>query len=404
MKKKICLIGLMLSMAFATACSKNEKAKSTDATPVESTEDKSENTSEKETEPETTPEPFIAAEVNIMMVGDVLIHETARDSGKKSDGTYNYDHFFRMITDELAWGDINIVNQEVILGGKDLGLTCYPQFNGAYELGDSLANVGFNVVLHATNHTMDKWEKGVNNCIEFWKTHPEVAVLGINETPEDAEEIYVYEKYGIKIAILNYTYGTNGIPLPEDRPYLVNLLEEERVINDLKKAEEIADFTVVCPHWGSEYTHTPTEHETYWAEIFIENGADLIIGTHPHVIQPVEWVESTNGNKALVYWSLGNFVSNQDLSRTMLEAMAKVTVTNDRDGNVFIKDYEVQPLVNHYVRGEGKMCAYKIEDYNEDLASVNRIHVWKDGSKFSHQYCIDLAEEVFGDEWNYNEE
>lgn len=394
MRKKLLTLGIVILMGLATACGKEEEADKKADVVVETTTKEKE--TEKETEPETEP-PFVASEVNIMAVGDILIHETARDSGIMEDGSYNYDHFFRMITEELEWGDMNIVNEEVIIGGKDLGLTCYPCFNAAYELGDSLVNVGFNVILHATNHTLDKGEAGVNNCIEFWKKYPEIGVLGINETQEDTEEIYVYEKDGIKIAVLNYTYGTNGIPLPEDRPYIVNLLDEERVKKDLAKAEEIADFTVVCPHWGSEYTHTPTDHEVYWAEVFIENGADLIIGTHPHVIQPVEWVESTNGNKALVYWSLGNFVSNQDLSATMVEAMAKVVITNDKDGNVFIKDYEVQPLVNHYVRGSGVMCAYKLEDYNEELAAVNRIHVWPDGVNFSYQYCIDLTKQVFGD-------
>ncbi len=394
MRKKLLTLGIVVLMGLATACGKEEEAnKKTDVVVETTTKEKE---TEKETEPETEP-PFVASEVNIMAVGDILIHETARDSGIMPDGSYNYDHFFRMITEELEWGDMNIVNEEVIIGGKELGLTCYPCFNAAYEMGDSLVNVGFNVILHATNHTLDKGEAGVNNCIEFWKKYPDIGVLGINETQEDTEEIYVYEKDGIKIAVLNYTYGTNGIPLPADRPYIVNLLDEDRVKKDLAKAEEIADFTVVCPHWGSEYTHTPTDHEVYWAEVFIENGADLIIGTHPHVIQPVEWVESTNGNKALVYWSLGNFVSNQDLSATMVEAMAKVVITNDKDGNVFIKDYEVQPLVNHYVRGSGVMCAYKLEDYNEELAAVNRIHVWPDGVNFTYQYCIDLTKQVFGD-------
>lgn len=403
MKKKILALFLCVVMMAVQLCACGESADNESKSEVAvDGQPESQSQTEPETEPETEP-PFIAAEVNIMAVGDILIHETARDSGIMADGTYNYDHFFRMITDELAWGDLNIVNEEVILGGRDLGLTCYPCFNGAFELGDSLVNVGFNVILHATNHTMDKGETGVNNCMEFWKKYPDTAVLGINETEEAAEEIYVYEQNGIKIAILNYTYGTNGIPLPSDRPYLVNLLDEEKVVRDLAKANELADFVIVCPHWGTEYVHKPVDSQKYWAEIFIENGADLIIGTHPHVVQPVEWVESANGNKALVYWSLGNFVSNQDLSRTMLEAMAKVVITNDKDGNVYIKDYEVQPLVNHYVRGSGVMCAYKIEDYSEELAAQNRIHTWPDGSIFSYKYCKELAKEVFGDLYEYEE-
>ena len=150
------------------------------------------------------------------------------------DGTYNYDHFFGHTKDIIESADLAIANQEVILGGKELGLTGYPAFNGAFEVGDALVDAGFDVVLHATNHALDKGEKGINNCLEYWESnHPEVEVLGIhNSTIDQNNNIYYYNKGDLTIAILNYTYGTNGIPLPHS--YSVDLLDENKVVADLK--------------------------------------------------------------------------------------------------------------------------------------------------------------------------
>ena len=125
------------------------------------------------------------------------------------------------------------MNQEVILGGRELGLSGYPSFNGAYEVGDSLVNAGFDVILHATNHALDKGKKGLLNCIHFWQEHyPQIAVLGIHETQEAADDIYITQVNGIRIAILNYTYGTNGIALPKDMPHAVDLWNEDNIRRD----------------------------------------------------------------------------------------------------------------------------------------------------------------------------
>jgi len=159
------------------------------------------------------------AQVDIVMVGDILLHTRVNESGLMEDGTYNYDHMFAQVKEDITAADLALVNQEVILGGTELKLSGYPNFNGAFEVGDSLVDAGFDVVLHATNHALDKGKKGLLRCLEFWDTtYPEIGVVGIHDTAEDAEEIYVKEIEGIRIAILNYTYGTNGIALPSDMP------------------------------------------------------------------------------------------------------------------------------------------------------------------------------------------
>lgn len=334
-------------------------------------------------------------EIELLMVGDILLHTPLAESGKTASGTYDFSAVFAPLQEEISGADLALVNQEVIIGGAELGVSGYPAFNAPYELGDALMTAGFDVVCHATNHALDKGKRGLQNCLAFWEeSYPETAVLGIYGSEEDSREIYVYEQEGIRIAILNYTYGTNGIPLPGDMPYAVKLLERERVQEELQRAEELADFVVVCPHWGTEYVLEETSVQQDWAEFFAQNGADLILGTHPHVIEPIEWVGDT-----LVYYSLGNFVNwtsgtGKGVANRMVGGVAKVTVGRDESGEVCIRECGVEPVVCHLEKGFGGVTVYPLEQYTEELAQRNAI-VGQDGD-FTLEYCRQLVQEVFG--------
>lgn len=336
-------------------------------------------------------------EITLVMVGDILLHTPVAKSGLREDGTYNFDVVFENVKEKIESADLALVNEEVIIGGSELGVTGYPAFNAPYELGDALADAGFDVVLHATNHALDKGNRGLENCLHFWEEkYPEIAVLGINGSEEAQEKIFVYEQEGIRIAILNYTYGTNGIPMPETMPYGVNLLAEENVIQDLQQAEEAADFVIVCPHWGTEYQLEPSKEQEKWVKLFADNGADLVIGTHPHVIEPVEWYEEAD-REMLVYYSLGNFVNwtsgtGAGTANRMLGSMAEVTIGPDEEGEVVIKEYDAEPLVCHVEEGTDGVTVYFLQDYTEELAEGNEIR--KQDETFSLDYCRKLWEEV----------
>lgn len=333
--------------------------------------------------------------ITLIMVGDILLHTPVAESGKTKDGEYDFSAIFAPLKEEIQSADIAIVNQEVIIGGAELGVSGYPAFNAPYELGDALVEAGFDVVCQGTNHALDKGKKGILNCISYWREeHPEIAVLGIHDSEEAASSVYIREEDGFRIAILNYTYGTNGIPLPEGMPYAVELLDKERVAADLKEAEEKADFVVVCPHWGTEYRLEQTGEQESWAAFFAENGADLVIGTHPHVVEPVEWVEDT-----LVYYSLGNFVNwtsgtGEGVKNRMVGAMAQVTIARNDAGEVSIREWAAEPVVCHVESGFGGVTVYPLSEYTEELAAGNEI-VKQDG-EFSLESCKELAEQVFG--------
>lgn len=351
------------------------------------------------------PEAELPAEphsVTLIMVGDILLHTPVEESARTADGGYDYSAIFANVAEEIQAADLAIVNQEVIIGGEELGISGYPAFNAPYEIGDALVEAGFDVICHATNHALDKGKRGLLNCLSFWgEKYPDEAVLGIYDSEADSGDIYIYEQDGMRIAILNYTYGTNGIALPEDMPYAVSLLEKERVILDLQRAEQEADFTVVCPHWGTEYKLGISAEQQRWTEVFLENGADLVLGTHPHVIEPIEWVEDEKtGAKMLVYYSLGNFVNwtsgtGEGVANRMVGGMAQVTIGRDENGEVVILEYGILPLVCHVESGSNGVTTYELSDYTAELAERNEIAA--QDPNFSLEYCLELCEQVWGE-------
>ena len=404
----VCLVAVVA--AFVTRKKKPENGDVAQSDP----------TTEAVTEPPTTKEQIV--NIDLMMIGDMLIHEGVYKSGCDSEGNYNFDHLFANIADDIAAADMKIVNQETILGGVDMGLSAYPCFNSPQEIGDAEVTAGFNIILHATNHAIDKGLNGLLATTEFWNTkHPDISYLGIHDTPESADKIYVYEKEGFKVAVLNYTYGTNGIPIPSSAPYCVDTFDDEdKVRNDIKRAKAMADMVIVCPHWGTEYVYEATDYQKYWTNVFLEEGIDLVLGTHPHVIEPVEEFTREDGSKMVVYYSLGNFVSNQDEMPRMIGGMAKVRLTKKND-EAYIDSYSFVPLVTHKQFGYKLITTYKLENYTEELASANATR--NDGnhcyttygtcycgayqmqlpthgaSNFSLQYCKDFVKMVMGEDY-----
>ena len=339
--------------------------------------------------------------VDLLMIGDMLIHEPVYKSGIQSDGTLNYDHFFENIQDDLEEAEIKIVNQETILGGTELGFSSYPCFNSPQEIGDSEAKAGFNVILHATNHAMDKGYPAIEKTVEFWKNnYPDIKMLGLNLNEEEQNNIQIYEQNGLKIALLNYTYGTNGIPLPADKPYLVNLLDENKVTADITKAKELADFVVVLPHWGTEYQYVPDSLQEKYTKLFSDLGVDLVIGTHPHVLENIETITNAEGHEMLVYYSLGNYVSGQTQKDRVVGGMAKVSIEKDYTTNeCYITEYELDPIITQ----QGEYTSYKLEDYNDELASQNRIISRPGCSDFNMEYINNLCSEILGDSFDATE-
>lgn len=353
--------------------------------------------------PTATPEPTPMAEtassnsLSLCMVGDVILHQRVLDASATDSG-YDFNNLFANVSSEVQKYDIKIVNQETILGGPALGYEGYPTFNSPFEEADAIVNAGFNVVLHATNHTLDKGQPAVQNCLNYWNTtYPQNAVLGIHDDNEPSQDIYVFEKNGIRVAILNYTYGTNKCEEEVASGELaneVNFLDIEKVQNDVARAREMADYIVVCPHWGVENEFEYNSEQDLWTSYFLEWGVNLVIGTHPHVIQPIEKYTRSDGHEMLVYYSLGNFLSNQNDRFGNVGAMAQVIIKKNDAGQVVTDSYGVRTLVCHESRDGEAYTSYFLEDYSEEMAANN--DVLATDPEFSYSYCCELRDQIFG--------
>lgn len=285
--------------------------------------------------------------LSMVMVGDNLIHSSIYNEANRNanyDG-YDFKPMITMIKDKVKGYDLAYYNQETILGGSELGLSDYPTFNSPYEAGDAMLDAGFNMVSLATNHTIDRGEKAVLNSCEYWDSKTDVLTAGSYCSEEDRNEVKVMEKNNITYTMLNYTYGTNGIAIPKGKDYLVNVWPmdynadygvgyeafKETVREDVERVRDKVDVLIVAMHWGVEYTHTPTKYQKDAAEFLASLGVDIVIGTHPHVVQPVEWIDDT-----IVFYSLGNFISAQDQKdnyNKMVGLMSSLDITKTVKGD-----------------------------------------------------------------------
>lgn len=333
--------------------------------------------------------------VSLVAVGDNLIHNTLIAAGEQEDASLNYDSFYENISSYIKDADIAVINQETMLGGSSFEYSGYPMFNTPWEVGEAAVNAGFDVFTCATNHSMDVGSAGIEKELEFFSKHKEITHIGTNATEEDYNKITYLEKNDLTFALLNYTYGTNGISIPEDKPYIVNLLDEDKVKKDIKEARKNADIVIVFPHWGTENSHDTNEQQKKYIKIFSELGVDIVIGTHPHVLQKVEWVKNNEtGKKMLVYYSIGNFISHQTNLNQMCGGMAEITVERI-DGNIKITNAKLAPVIDYYKRTDSgyKFSVYKLSDYTEDLASSQA----QDGATV--KYFTNLSKEIISEEF-----
>ena len=270
----------------------------------------------------TTTKKKESEELSLVMVGDCLLHTIVYKAAEQSDGTYSFKNMFSNIAPLVKGYDLAYYNQESIIGGKELGLSSYPTFNSPEEIGDDMISMGFNMVSLANNHTMDKGVIGVTNSVEYWRTKSGVYWTGQALSEEErTKNIRVEEKNGIKYAFLSYTTVTNGLLPPSGKEYMSNVYSDEKAKKDIELIKDKVDLIIVAMHWGVEYTNNEVPEQKKIAEYLSSLGVNLIIGAHPHVIEPITYVNDT-----LVFYSLGNFVSSQDSSDKLTGALASLKI------------------------------------------------------------------------------
>jgi poly-gamma-glutamate synthesis protein (capsule biosynthesis protein) len=308
--------------------------------------------------------------LNLVAVGDNLIHiQIINSSAVQVEGTRTYDFtpIYQYIKEDIEEADIAFINQETLFAGTEFGLSGYPRFNSPVELGQTVVDLGFDIVNHATNHIMDKGEAAVRTMIDYWDARPDITYLGINASTQTREQPKIVEKNGIRLGFLSYTYGTNGLPVPKNAPYLVSLIDTGIMANEIDALRPLCDYLVVSMHWGDEYDHNPVKSQENLAAFLADHNVDLVLGHHPHVLQEMRSVRRPDGADMLVYFSLGNFVSAQNRLPTLLGGMAKVTLVKE-NGKTRWTAASLTPLVTHYERDYTGFRIYRFEDYTSALA------------------------------------
>ncbi len=246
--------------------------------------------------------------ISLVAAGDILMHNTVIAAGKHGD-VYNFDQFFTPVKHLIEEGDYASVDLETALAGPSTGYTGYPAFNSPDNIADALKSNGFDLVVTANNHTMDRGYQGALRTLDVLR-QAGLDTSGTYKTAEEKKNFLIKDIRGVKVGFLTYSYGTNGIALPSGKPYFFNSLDRDKVMTDITALRPNVDLLVLILHWGVEYSPYPTEQQRKLAIAFFQQGADVILGSHPHVIQPME-VMKINGQDKFVIYSMGNFMGNQ---------------------------------------------------------------------------------------------
>ncbi len=340
-------------------------------------------------EPEPEPQP---ASVSLLCAGDNLLHiniiKQAKARGGDDPSGYDFRPAYKRTAEMVAAADLAILNQETIVTDK-FEPSNYPMFCSPEAAGDQMVEMGFDVMSIANNHVLDKGEAGLIATLDYWKTkHPDIPVYGA--CMKDEEKIAVLEKNGIKFAFLGFMEHTNGLKLPAETECKITYLSEtEEVERQVRAAREIADVVIVSAHYGVEVSNTVTEQQLQITRDLVDWGADIIIGTQPHTVQPMEYVNKPDGGQAFVFYCLGNYISSMTSSPlAMVGMLGKLTVTKQPDGTIILEDPEAVPIVTN-VRS-GSVEIYPWSEYTEEIAATSNTE------GFSYALAEKLVNEYVG--------
>ncbi len=357
-------------------------------------------------EPSSEPEeePWEPQSVHLLSAGDNLIHSSLYEqaAARSEDGGYDFTYLYENVAPYLSSADITTLNQETVIVPSHSPST-YPLFNSPPELASYVTDLcGVDVLNLANNHCLDQGTEGLGECLSFWSdNYPDVLTTGVYQNEADYQTLRLKEVDGITFAFLGMTELTNGLSLASGSEIIIDQALDDaglqQLHDEIERADEAADIVVMNVHWGNEYSFTPTDRQRYLAEQMTEWGVDIVIGHHPHVLQPVETRETSDGRTALIAYSLGNFASAQSDAYCLIGGVLDYTVTREsEDGEAALSSYSLTPIVTHYDSGYANNRIYLLDDYTEDLAASHGVR--SRYSSFSLDYIDSLLQEVVGQE------
>ena len=340
-----------------------------------------------------------STEATLTAVGDIMMHKPQTTAGyRAATKSYSFDHFFTEVKEFLEGGDWVIGNLETPLAGAEAGYSGYPRFNAPAALAQALKKAGFNILVTANNHTLDQGKKGLLKTLAHIQQQG-LQPVGTASSPQEAAKVLMVEKRQIKMGILAYTYGTNGIPIPKGQDYLVTLIDKQKIKKDIAKAQQLgADIVTVALHFGTEYQRKPNTQQKSLVAHCIQAGADIVLGSHPHVVQPYEVFELTEKSgkkrKAVAIYSLGNFISNQRQKYRALGLIFNVKVRKEwPQGTTSIIGVDAVPTWVHRYQ-QGKRRRYRILPLEKVLVQKEDPLLTKEDHTMLTQYLAEMSKYV----------
>ena len=318
----------------------------------------------------------VIKEVRFVGCGDNIIYggniKDARSKAIPGGRAYNFKPMYEPVADIIESADIAFINQETVMAGEGYEISYYPMFNSPQELGYDLEELGYDVVNIANNHMLDKGTAGLQSTIDFWKSM-DVLMIGGYDDADDFDSIRVLEVNGITVAFLSYTYGTNGLTKAASSPIVIPYIKDEDILRQTALAKQAADFVIVSVHWGYEGAFQPNAEQKRVAQLFADCGVDAVIGHHPHVVQPVEWLTGKDGNTMLCVYSLGNFMAEQAYDYNMVGGIISFDIVQIAGGKPYLDNVLFTPTVFHFPSNFYNNTVYLMEDYTPELAAVHGV-------------------------------
>lgn len=410
MKKKVLwILVITLSVIIATSCTDIENRGSS-AEPVGgeivSEEPPPKTTPQTALPPEPEPQPEPVPEyltVSAVAVGDNLIHSSIYNQAHRrhpDEGRYDFGPAYENVRHMIEPFELAMINQETLICNDIYPPSNYPRFNSPNDLGDFMLDMGFNAMTIANNHTLDKGTEGLTACLNYWRERSDRAVVvGAYYDEEERKNFNRFmEINGVTFSFLGYAESLNGLVLPRGSPLSIGRTTDiDIMLEEIQRAKENSDFCVVFLHWGAEDYDQIQSYQREAAKKMVEAGADFIHGTHPHVLRDFEWIEREDGTRALVAYSLANFISSQIVPQTMIGgALSFEIVVHNETRAVEIKDVILNPIITHYDGSHNNVRLYPLEMYTRELADNHGIKRW---GTFGWDYIFKTLRRTVSPQW-----
>ena len=356
-------------------------------------------------ESETVEEKIEPINFTMTAIGDTLCHNTQYwDAYNSSTKQYDFSYVYDNIKDYTSSADITIGSLETTFAGEDRGYSNYPVFNSPDSLATGLKDIGVDVISLAGNHALDYGYSGICRTIDVLD-NVGISHLGTYKSAEDQDKILIKDVKGVKIAFINYTYGTNGIPVPSDKSYCLNLIDKDLISKQIKQAkEQNVDMIVACMHWGTEYKTSANDEQKELADFLFKSGVDIILGNHPHVLEPMEkktiTLDDGSTKDVFVVYALGNFTADQRAEITRDSAILNLDITKDSDGKILINKVSYVPIYM-YKNSAAKVHKFKILDIEKSIANFDSGDTSIGSSVYSNlKVQLQKIRDILGDEIN----